>query len=136
MPRLKKYATEKERKTAKAARERERYQKNHYKIREARRAKAEKFKAKKLEYKKGLECMNPDCNFQGAWHPARLEFHHLDPAKKKFSPHKATTWKAFMAEVNKCIPLCNICHAFVESWLKANGRKNNAVKKYTDKVPF
>ena len=47
-------------------------------------------------------------------HPATLDFHHIDPAKKDFD---IGTWvaklypkKQILAEIEKCIVLCANCH--------------------------
>lgn len=60
------------------------------------------------EYKKSLAC-----DVCGENHPACLEFHHLDPSKKKFSVstrRDRPSMKALLAEIAKCRVLCANCH--------------------------
>src|SRR5436309_676769 len=60
------------------------------------------------EYKKTLAC-----EVCGENHPACLEFHHLDPRKKKFSVstrRDRPSMKALLAEIAKCRVLCANCH--------------------------
>ncbi len=50
--------------------------------------------------------------------PAALQFHHLEPAEKKFSISREGVTKSFAelrAEAAKCVLLCANCHAEVES---------------------
>lgn len=49
---------------------------------------------------------------------AALQFHHVDPATKRFevgSRGLTRSWKAVRAEAAKCVLLCANCHAEVES---------------------
>ena len=129
---FKKYKTEAERIEAHRAASRASYQKHYWKRRAARKARDQEFQAKKFNYKAGLECWNPECNFNGADNPKKLEFHHMNPANKRFSPFKATTWAAFMKEVRKCVPLCKDCHVSIEKWKHENGRANT----HLEPTPF
>lgn len=56
------------------------------------------------------------CDF--AEHPAALQFHHLDPAKKRFhlgyNGHSRSLSR-MRAEASKCVLLCANCHALVEA---------------------
>ena len=50
--------------------------------------------------------------------PTALQFHHLEPAEKKFSiSHEGVTrsFAKLKAEAAKCVLLCANCHAEVES---------------------
>lgn len=56
------------------------------------------------------------CDFSG--HPRALQFHHLDPATKKFHiSHQGLTRgiSEMRAEAAKCVLLCANCHALVEA---------------------
>jgi hypothetical protein len=61
------------------------------------------------EYKSTLKCSK--CGFS---HPAALDFHHLDPAKKDIAVSQMVAngngWNRIMEEVAKCIVLCSNCH--------------------------
>lgn len=61
------------------------------------------------EYKKTIMCAK--C---GENHPACLDFHHTDPAKKEFNVssiiYGTYSVKTIMKEINKCIVLCSNCH--------------------------
>jgi hypothetical protein len=69
------------------------------------------FKLKCLEYKSS-QCSK--CGYNKC--PAALEFHHLDPSTKDFTPshYGNTSWDKnkdkVMKELNKCIVLCANCH--------------------------
>lgn len=59
------------------------------------------------------------CGFSD--HPRALEFHHLDPATKKFQlSHQGLTRsiREMRAEAAKCVLLCANCHALVEAGVK------------------
>lgn len=50
-----------------------------------------------------------------------LDFHHLDPSKKKFSlsvKGLCYSWESILQEAQKCVILCKNCHAEVESGMK------------------
>ena len=51
-----------------------------------------------------------DCGYRED--PANLHFHHIDPSTKLFSVAIATTAsrKKVLAEMKKCVVLCNPCH--------------------------
>jgi transposase len=56
------------------------------------------------------------CGFSG--HPRALQFHHVDPATKKFHlSHQGLTRgiSEMRAEAAKCVLLCANCHALVEA---------------------
>jgi transposase len=56
------------------------------------------------------------CGFSA--HPRALEFHHVDPAAKKFHlSHQGLTRRIgeMRAEAAKCVLLCANCHALVEA---------------------
>lgn len=59
------------------------------------------------------------CGFSS--HPRALEFHHVDPATKKFHlSHQGLTRgiREMRAEAAKCVLLCANCHALVEAGVK------------------
>jgi hypothetical protein len=56
------------------------------------------------------------CGFDA--HPAALEFHHLEPAEKKFELSTGGVTRAIAAlreEARKCVLVCSNCHALVEA---------------------
>ena len=47
---------------------------------------------------------------------AALEFHHIDPTRKKFQlSGKSITWERYVVELLKCLLLCANCHREVEN---------------------
>ena len=52
------------------------------------------------------------CSVCGAYHPAILDFHHIDPTKKDFTIAQSRTKskEKFLKELDKCIVLCSNCH--------------------------
>ncbi|MGC1166881.1 MAG: hypothetical protein WA862_12325 [Solirubrobacterales bacterium] len=59
------------------------------------------------------------CGFSG--HPRALEFHHLDPATKRFQLGQQGLTRGIRmmrAEAAKCVLLCANCHALVEAGVK------------------
>ena len=59
------------------------------------------------------------CGFSS--HPRALEFHHVDPATKKFHlSYQGLTRgiREMRAEAAKCVLLCANCHALVEAGVK------------------
>jgi hypothetical protein len=47
-----------------------------------------------------------------------LDFHHVDPSKKKFTLSVrglCYSWETVVAEAKKCVLLCKNCHAEVEN---------------------
>lgn len=61
-------------------------------------------------HKRTLSCL--DCGVSFAEHPEWCDFHHLDPAIKEGSIYEmvATSRKAALAEIAKCVALCALCH--------------------------
>ena len=58
------------------------------------------------------------CLFCGeSYHPA-LEFHHINPAEKRFEISKGTQaeWKLYN-EIQKCVILCRNCHVKVHNFI-------------------
>lgn len=58
------------------------------------------------------------CTHCGETHPAVLQFHHLDPAKKDFNLSQAGSHyglERVIEEVKKCSVLCANCH-LIEHW--------------------
>lgn len=61
-----------------------------------------------LEYRK-----NQACEICGENHPACLDFHHVNPAEKKFevsARRNRPSMKALIEEIAKCRVLCANCH--------------------------
>lgn len=59
------------------------------------------------------------CGFSG--HPRALEFHHVDPATKKFQLSQQGLTRGIRqmrAEAAKCVLLCANCHALVEAGVR------------------
>jgi hypothetical protein len=52
------------------------------------------------------------CSVCGIYHPAILDFHHIDPSTKNFSIAKSRTKSKtkLINEINKCDVLCSNCH--------------------------
>ena len=71
-----------------------------------------KLSAMALEYKGG-KCQI--CGYNKC--STALEFHHIDPSKKKFGVKSGNThsWDILKIEVDKCILLCSNCHREVEA---------------------
>lgn len=62
--------------------------------------------------KKFYGCMNPSCSWIGQYDDEILEFHHVDPDKKRSSVSSLLHYpsNAIAEEINKCILLCCNCH--------------------------
>jgi hypothetical protein len=60
-----------------------------------------------VKLKKGCEV----CGYNS--HPSALEFDHIDPATKTYSPSYtiSLSWGAMLEEIAKCRVLCANCHA-------------------------
>ena len=75
------------------------------------RNKRENFKDKCLAYLGGKRCKH--CGIDSL--PQRCyDFHHLNPALKKFELSKASSgkkWSEVKAELDKCVVVCKNCHA-------------------------
>jgi len=74
---------------------------------------------KKRDWHLELKSKTP-CSHCGVLvHPRALDYHHLDPSKKKLaiSVMMSGNWsiKAVQEEIDKCIPLCANCHRVEES---------------------
>ena len=49
---------------------------------------------------------------------AALEFHHLDPTQKEFSPStNSKSWDKILVEAEKCILVCANCHREIHNGL-------------------
>ena len=89
------------------------YSKKHYKsnadkVKAATKKTKRSFKQKWKEFKSTLSCL--EC---GVYHPAILDFHHIDPEMKNDSVHKmvqAGSYKKAIEEVQQCVVLCSNCH--------------------------
>jgi hypothetical protein len=65
--------------------------------------------------KLGYGCRNPSCKWKSDFHPACLDFHHLDPSQKKYRISGTAIRKreVLIAEIRKCTVLCAIYHRLV-----------------------
>lgn len=61
------------------------------------------------------------CSVCGVYHPAILDFHHVDKNKKDFTIAKSRTKskEKFLRELDKCIVLCSNCHRILH-WRERN----------------
>ena len=61
-------------------------------------------------------CTNPDCPWDGDFHPCQLHLDHIDPALKspKLKVNNSTfwhlSWETMLEEIKKCQVLCANCH--------------------------
>ena len=89
------------------------YSKKHYanntqKVKSATKKVKDSFKQQWKNFKATLSCL--EC---GIYHPAILDFHHIDPEMKNESVHKLIntgSYKKALAEVEQCVVLCSNCH--------------------------
>jgi 5-methylcytosine-specific restriction endonuclease McrA len=89
------------------------YSKKHYesnadKVKAATKKRNKALKEGWKEFKATLSCL--EC---GVYHPAILDFHHIDPEMKNDSVHKmvqAGSYKKAIEEVQQCVVLCSNCH--------------------------
>jgi len=89
------------------------YSKKHYadntqKVKDTTKKTGDTFKQKWKEFKATMSCL--EC---GIYHPAILDFHHIDPEMKNDSVHKlvrAKSYRKALEEVEQCIVLCSNCH--------------------------
>jgi hypothetical protein len=72
------------------------------------------------------ERLKNGCSVCGMYHPAVMDFHHLDPNKKEFTIAKSRTKSEskFLEELDKCVVLCSNCHRILH-WRE----RNNVEKK-------
>ena len=59
-------------------------------------------------------CENPDCQWEGEFHPHMLHFHHLVPSTKEQTVAyliKHSSLLTARKEIDKCEVLCANCHA-------------------------
>lgn len=81
---------------------------------------------RRLEQKlKAMALLGGKCSRCSQDHPAALDFHHLDPALKRFRISDAVArakkypWEDVVEEVMKCILLCKNCHAIEHAtWIE------------------
>jgi hypothetical protein len=64
-----------------------------------------------VDYKGGGCCL---CGYDGCLQA--LDFHHLDPAKKRFTIAGGHTrsWASLRTELDKCMLVCSNCHIELE----------------------
>lgn len=79
-----------------------------------------KYKRKQMKEKavayKGGACLT--CGYNKCMRA--LEFHHLDPSQKelKISDHTLKAWSKILAELDKCVLLCAVCHVEVHEGIR------------------
>jgi 5-methylcytosine-specific restriction endonuclease McrA len=84
------------------------YADNTQKVKDATKRTDNTFKQQWKKFKSTLSCL--EC---GIYHPAVLDFHHIDPEMKNGSVHKliqAKSYRKALEEVEQCIVLCSNCH--------------------------
>ena len=84
------------------------YGKNSDKVKASTKKRNKELKAEWKAFKATLSCL--EC---GIYHPAILDFHHIDPDMKNASVHTlvgAGCYKKAMEEVEQCLVLCANCH--------------------------
>lgn len=57
-------------------------------------------------------CRNPNCQWTGGFQACDLDYHHLDGSTKtnQVSWMGTCSIETILAEINKCVVLCAICH--------------------------
>ena len=67
------------------------------------------------------------CSVCGVYHPAILDFHHIDPTKKDFTIAQSRTKskEKFLRELDKCIVLCSNCHRILHWRERQQNREIN-----------
>lgn len=64
-------------------------------------------------------CANPGCGWCGIQTPRIIDLHHVDPRSKSFSLSLSEADKRslpeVLSEIDKCVPLCLICHRLVHA---------------------
>lgn len=66
-------------------------------------------KERYTNFKRELSCA--DCGISFKETPYLCDFHHTDKDIKEDNPaYLKGSWKRFLEEVKKCIPLCANCH--------------------------
>lgn len=73
-----------------------------------RRAFQQKTAKKKWDYKRSLSCT--DCNISFKENPEICDFNHIEDNKEYTPGTICQSWKRYMEEIKKCIPLCANCH--------------------------
>jgi Zn finger protein HypA/HybF involved in hydrogenase expression len=71
-------------------------------------------------------------------HLGALTFHHLDPSKKRFEIARGHTrsWDALVAEVRKCVVLCENCHREVHAGIATIPESTRAeIEAFTASIP-
>jgi len=84
------------------------YADNTQKVKAATKKTDDNFKQQWKDFKATLSCL--EC---GIYHPAVLDFHHIDPEMKNASVHKlvqAKSYRKALEEIQQCIVLCSNCH--------------------------
>jgi 5-methylcytosine-specific restriction endonuclease McrA len=84
------------------------YEKNTAKVKASTINRSQKLKEEWKKFKSTLSCL--EC---GIYHPAILDFHHIDPEMKTASVHSLVgtgRYKKAMEEIEQCVVLCSNCH--------------------------
>ena len=84
------------------------YGKNSDKVKASTKKRNKELKVEWKAFKATLSCL--EC---GIYHPAILDFHHIDPDMKNASVHTLVgdgRYKKAMEEVEQCVVLCSNCH--------------------------
>ena len=90
----------------------------------------QKYKLKMVRYKGG-KCEK--CGYKD--NIAALEFHHLDPSKKKFNLSETRhSWEETKLELDKCICLCSNCHKEIHNPQSTLENLESLIKSHNDSV--
>ena len=88
------------------------YSKNKKKQIDRQAARRKELRAWFTEYKRTLICSAPGCGRSFKDNPEWCDFHHIDPVAKEGSAlgMVRSSKKKLMLEIEKCVPLCALCH--------------------------
>jgi len=85
-----------------------------------------KIRTKRRIYVHELKKNSNGCVYCGESNPLCLDFDHIDPSTKKFTPANGitngTNWAAVLEELDKCQLVCRNCHG-IKSILEGNKMK-------------
>jgi hypothetical protein len=67
-----------------------------------------------------------DCPVGTVWHPAALQFDHIDPSQKEFTIANAVncSWSTVLKEIEKCVVRCANHHAIKHFYQVERGFKS------------
>jgi hypothetical protein len=82
------------------------------KLKEQRKLRADKHRQLISEIQLHYGCRNPSCQWKGEFQSCDLDYHHFDGSTKtnQVSWMATCSIEAILAEINKCVVLCAICH--------------------------